>query len=552
MNRRGSWVVCFALVAALLAGAPGVAEQAPRVTGTLAGELVLADVNLSGTTHGSANEAQGIYVTSRPASADRLEGVPAGNVEIDAEGAVVNWSYLREREIGYNPLHPSESPLHIAMESDSDEKSFFGANITVAYEDVPLDLLGIPSKGPGGPRFDLSALPGTVTFVPADGSTWRAGARSASAESSNSWMATFLTASSNPTPGHPVLQTTSALRWTGHGDLVLYVWGANVTVDPADGEAETYRSGRWRTDVVGDEVHPHGVTAEQHSQFLRIRLVNATFTWTHQAGPAYQVAERFELETDGAVRFEATRGLLESADAVYAVEDETFEVAGRVMQSLGPKAGDDDGLASRVRAEDATIDIPPSARRDPAAGAGGPIVPTGALTDPGVVVPVVLVAAAVAGGVAAWAVRRRDRGRDDEDLPGLTPLERSELALVDGDPRRARRLARQVLDLNPNDLDAWLLVGACLVKERAFARAVEVLAPAAERLDEDPGLAYVLTLAHAHLDDAPGVLRWGAVAGEVPALRHQLRLDPAVEPYLDRLARDWASTEEDEVGVAYA
>lgn len=549
MKRRTAWAVCIALTLVLLGLGPATAAQTATTVHDLTGDLVLSEAILQGRTAGVADEVTGVHVSGQDSRSGGMAGVPRGSFEVDTGDAVVNWSYLRVREGGYNPLNPEHSLVAVVMERSSGETAHGRASLSISYASEDTALLILPGNGAGRPESEAVAEAGSMTVAPADGSAWSAGRADYSTDSTNPEREPFLTHDFTPTPGHPVLSTTSALEWTAQGDFVLYVWGANVTVDPADGEAETYRSGRWRTDVVGDEVHPHGVTAEQHSQFLRIYLTNATFTWTHEAGPAHQVAERFELETDGTVRFEAARGLLESADAVWSVEDEAFEVAGRIAQSLGPQGGGGDALASRVRAEDARISLAPSDRLAPA---GGPVVPTGALTEPGVLVPLVLVAAAVAG--AAWTVHR-SRRNDGVPLPGgrePTPLERSELALVDGDPRRARRLARQVLDRNPNDLDAWLLVGACLIKERAYERAVEELVPAAERLGEDPGLAYVLTLAHAHLDDAPGVLRWGAVAGEVPALRHQLHLDPAVEPFLDRLARDWASAEEDEVGVAYA
>lgn len=520
-----------------LAGARVSVSQASPTIDELSGDVVMAQAALDGETLGSTEHLEAVYVTGRTVGSGGGGDPPSGRLLVHAAGAVVNQSYLREREAGPNPLNPGESLVAVTMERRWQETEYEQATIAVPYRSEELDLLVLPWDAVVRHTITTPNEGSKSIVGPADEAVWSVGPADADTESTDSRKERFLTEAVNLTAGFPVLQTTSPGRWTGHGGLVLYVWGTNVTVDPADGEAATYRSGRWRTDEIGQEFHPNGVTAQQHSQLLRIYLSNASYEWTHRSGPAYQIAERFELETDGTVRFQASRGFLESSEFTYAVEDEVFEVEGRISQLLSPRA-DSDTLQSVIRANDAKVDLAPSGRAqgaDVVDGPTGETEPTSQLPASGEGSPPVhllllvgLIAAAVAGGALTFHRRKTFAG------VRLGPLERAELALVDRDTEKARRLARKVLAKNDTDLDAWLIYGASLLKERAYDRAIRELEPVARRLDENTVLAFILTLAHAHVGNDDDVLRWAEVVAEAPRVRMELLRDPAMKPYLEK------------------
>lgn len=556
MISRKTRAACL-LALLLLSGASAAQQQAAPVADVLSGDIVISEAQLEGETSAVARSLDAIYVTGRRLGPAAPVSEPRGHLVLEFESAEVNWSYVREREMGPNPLNPGESLAAVVMERGTGEDDFGPASVSIAYGSPDLDLLLVPLEGEVDQRSNARKGASTVEIMPADDGAWRAGAGTQTADASNSDVDEFVTHTVNLTAGHPVVRT-GAVHWTGHGHVVLYVWEANVTMDPQDGDEVTYRSGRWWTDRVGDEVHPHGVTAEQHSRLVRLTLHNASYTWTHEMGAAYQTAEWFELETKGTVRFGASRGFLESDEFTYSVGEETFEIEGAVTQSIEPRA-DDGHLRTLVRAENARVDLPPTGRAPTEAGTEPPpageqdasgrvVAPVGEGGMVGVLAVVALLGIAVAGG--AFVLRRHGWGFGLGDGPRLGPLERAEIALMDRDTERARALAGEVLENNDADLDAWLIYGASLLKERAYERTVRELEPVAERLGPDTGLAFVLTLAHAHVGDDDGVLRWGEIAAEVPSARSELLRDPVMASYLDREPFRRALQAQNE-GVAY-
>lgn len=533
MTCRTVGTVCLGLVV-LMALGPAIAQQVEPTSQRVVGDVLFVQATMEGPTVTTTDNLEAGYITTSPGEGGDAGGFAAGELEIDVASVVVNWTYMREREVGFSPSNPNESLVAVTMENTTDEQAFMSTTLTIPYESRDVDVLVAPRDGDVSLEANLSVQASTLTASPADQVTWEAGAAT---ENTHSQTGPSLTNTFDLHDGHPVLTSGTSQLWTIEGDVALYVWGANVTVEPDGGEPETYRSGRWWTDRIGQEVHPRGVTGVQHSQFLRVYADGASLSLRHDRGSAQWSAEHVELSTNGTAAFESARAFLESSEFVYSAQEETFQIEGLVEQSMGTEDGDVNRLESIVRAEEAQVSLPPSGRADGGAGGVGDLEdPTAPTSGDAVPVPApgmigeVLVLVGVAGAVlgGAWVTWGRDR-----DGKELSSLERSELALVERNPREARRHARKVLDQNPNDPDAWLLYGASLVKERHYDRVVTELEPVAERFDRDPGLGFVLALAYAHLGDEEGVVRWGKVAVEVAALRHELRLDPAMEPYLD-------------------
>lgn len=408
------------LVVAATAQAPAVDSLVGHVT-FASGQVRAATVNTT--------SLPAAYLTSEDGSD------LSGRIQIRADATVVNWE-RRDRKGMADPTDPENSVVAVDDAYAEGETRHGTANVT------------IPLSGSG----DLLFLPGSAanaTFhgndpavMASQGEAWWSGEasnRTAGAERR-------LTEAVEVPSGHPVYRTDAPTEWTLRGDLVVTVWGFNVTVDPVDGDAATYRSGEWYSNETADTVR------DEHLQFLRLSLKNATIRVEHEEGLAQWTTAESAVRSSSGAALQGASGRLRSDVARYAFAETGLQVNGRVRLSVVPHEGGS-GLASDVQGQDVWVNVAPTSDVHAAPVSSGQVrLPLGLLIPAGLVVAGAG-AAVLLRSRSSWTDRRRrgpssragDEGRSSgsdgpdfaqrirgvvQDDPGVTASEAADIVGV--------------------------------------------------------------------------------------------------------------------------
>lgn len=289
------------------------------------------------------------------------------------------------------------------------------------------------------------------------------------------------------------------------GDLTLVAWEANVTVR-AGGKEETYRSGDW-TEPIG----PVPAMRRLVSQTVRLTIRQGLLELESDSRPFALAASEVQVRGPGSITFRDVSGNIQSHGSIVALERASWTVP--EFESL--RTWNESSLAHRVSAslvapgESLGVDWKDS---EPLAAAATRLAESAEVRE-----SLLGPSALVIGGTSAWFLTGRLRAGSAIRLDDV------ELALLQGRPGRARRLAQRRLRSHPGDPDTAFLLGASYLGMGRPSQAIAVVEPLLIEATESQGRGLALLLARAERE-----LGGARVEGRVET--EESRLDPV--PYI--------------------
>lgn len=459
-----------------------------------------------------------------------------------AEGIQLNWTH-DSGPAAANPLNPDSPILFHSAYQGNDSESYVGGVASGYVDSLAAEFLvvGVPET----PAFRIEGeFPGTSNVQPAGGEDWRIG--TGSAESSR-FLRTYDTAD-----GSPLIRTQSTAQFTLSGTFQFTIWGGNVTVQSAGEEPDVYQTGEWKEPLVGDG-SANDAAYEGHRQILDLLVQNGTLNAQMAAGSVLFEAAELGLHTSGSTSLDADSARIESSDSVYVATDQSVTLSGNVSLDVRRAPSSVELLVGSLIGTDVAINLPPSGQApgaddDPSvsgeetlgigtdssggeqASASDQVVGQPSVS-PWIILPIwtVILLAAIGAGIW-WAARRYGFAAwFRENLPLIV---RAEQALVQGDAGRAKRLARRIVAKDPEDVDAWMILGIALLQDDKVEEMVSTLEEVVPSLPQDgqPSLAFLLALGCARLDRRTEAVGWVSIAGREPEILASIRSEASFEP----------------------
>lgn len=393
---NGEWIAAAALPAAVvLVVALAPLARAPAVD-TLQGRVTFGSAEIDGARMDRTALDAGLLTSQ--------EQTPlSGRVEIRADEVTVNWSRIDEKGVA-DPQDRDRTLVAASQDYRQGQETYADANVTVEFSNDEGDLLFLPR-----PDAKIRVDGSRVAVAATDGEEWWSGRYSNRTEGDNLRLVQRVEVPS----GSPVYRTTGPSDWRLRGDLLITVWGYNVTLreDRRD-ENVTYRSGVWYSNETADTAR------DEHRQFLRLRLSNATVSVDHDAGRGQWTADEAKVHSSSGIELRDASGRLRSGTARFQLDRTDTTVKGD-LDLFVSSAGERRRLASRLQGDDTWIDLEPSGSI--ATGASGGSAPLARE-----IIPPIATLIAVTGAIVV--LQRRGP---------LRPIEwiRSSLAGSSADPR---------------------------------------------------------------------------------------------------------------------
>lgn len=432
------------------------------------------------------------------------KGVLRGELSASASEIQVKWLFRKSLGVGTHPDDP-DRPLYEQGPAQPQEgtDSFGRGSISFQLVSSMAGLLAIPKPSAS---VSLEANASTsLSVTPASGQRWVVGEVDNNSRGAGSPPMIFAYAT---VAGQPVLRTQGALTWAAHGDLILSIWGANLTVQ-GDTGSRNYRTGAWWENATGPG--PRGTVRDEYRQLVEVHLSDATLTWHHRAGIAQWTAPEAYVRTNGTAVFEQARGSLWSPTHRYDADGQTVRIEGNLQQRLSLNPSFPGQLVSEIEASQAQVDLEPSAAVPKSVTASDRVLWRA----------VVVVALAFMLALGLFGVRRwRTVGNPDDWLV------QAQMALSNRNTSRAMGLARRLLRHQPNHAEAWFVYGAGLLQRESYARLVGEFDPLPDSVKQSPAVAWVLGLSYFLLGRKEPALRWLAFAGRSPEFLQELQESP--------------------------
>lgn len=424
-----------------------------------------------------------------------------------ADAALVNWTYQRRASAGTSP---SGDPMFArTVERDSGERRY--AAPTLQTDALPGEPRVLVVPGPDDRIRTAGETASTVRVRPAGNATWWVGEGDSPGTTAGN-EDIYVRQTHDLKPDRPLLTAGNETRWTLTGDLTIYVWYANLTVQSQNRSTDAYRTGTWTTDDTGNEVVDRSAAREQHVQLVRVEAVNASLRVDAAPGTVRWTTPEAEVRTTGRVALTGLRGQLVADRETYAFHGGSVAFEGRIRQQI-TGASETGGIEGILEGQEVDVgDLPPTAE----------VRPTSTLPTPTAGVPWLVVALAASGtlfGLGVWQFREWT-SREDEHAADLVAAEE---ALVAHDSETARKHALAILDEDPRDADAWFAYAASLIQDGEFEQVIDELGPMVVKLDEGvEGPAFYLAYAHAALDQVEDAVDWAIDAAQEPSLREKI------------------------------
>lgn len=484
-----------------------------------------------------------------------------GQWSLRAQALTVFWNQSESVGVGWAPTNPHEGFTSVPTKKGTGSDRYIGAEVSFARSGPNTNFLVVKNQTPI--RVEVESARGFFGNASA-GETWYGGASTANYTDSPS--VTYGRGGAGQSvieAGTPVFRFNGSNRIEVTGNFTVFVWSTFINVTDERGNQASYRSGTWDANAILEQVHPRGVAREQHSQVVKLEATDANLVIHDWTDPSRLAAEAIDSETTD-VMFRDARAYFESPNHFFQATNATFGFEGALRMKTSAAEGSARLLCSFI-GQVVDTDLPPS----------GPIAPAEALpSQKGQVVEgheqAATIGSHVPGGAVAvlwsilgfvaiiiglFALRCHSNAKTRKVVPSLevlAQLGQAEKALLEGDSRAARRLAKAVLARDATNTHAWFLHGASLVKEKAFQATVEALEPIMNGLPGNrAGLAFLLSLCHLRLRRPSKAARWALMAATDPAFRHQMQIDEQFLPLHNRLGFRAVERAKDVPDVSY-
>lgn len=458
--------------------------------------------SLAGTIVSDAHRLGGAFVVPTDG------GQALNSFSLVADWVVMNSTYETRVGVGFVPTRPSAPLTTYPTDAGSREKVYGYATVEATTTGSEAGLLIVPQRQ-GSARLH-AANTTQVTVKPASGEVWQVGYYANNVNASAPSQSNPLDRYFQPPAGDPAFTTLQRAAWQITGDLVLHVWGANLTVENATAH-DTHRSGRWDENVTP-------ARRDRHAQLIELRATNASFRLETLQGVARWTAPEAGSTTTGVVTFNQPRGRLEAAQTGFELGGKTARVEGHVAQKT---AGDGSGsrmvshvVATVYRADASGLLLAPAASPRPSAWS---VWVAGAL------------AAAALAVLAIKAVL--DYFGWSRDWSGV--MTRAQEALTDNRWRRCLRLSRALLKRRAPQAEflaeAWFVHSASRMALGDYEWLLTELSPRMRRLGNPPALAYILAIVAFRVGHKAAAKKWQRVFRQDPHFMKTFLDDPALD-----------------------
>ncbi len=466
----------------------------------LRGEVVFSSSVLLGETSAASSAVAALHFSS---DTSNLEG----SWTLRADEVLVNWTRMQRTGAGASPNDPNESLANTGPpERRYGETSYHNASLASAINALGANLLVLP----GTATLDVDYT-GELRSQPADAEKW------ASGPFSNHTVAAFddpMIKSYATRAGDGIFRSTQGFRGTLHGDVVLYAWGANITVDQPGEPSQSFRSGSWHENATATQAGPRGLVRTDYRQLVRIEASDATLHFTHHGGLGQWAASDARTATNGTALWERASGRLQTGSDVYTSREERIRIDGAIAQTLHRDPGSPDRLSSRVTASAASINLIPNAA--PA--------PTSASSVVGWMTSLVLLIALAALAAVWW--KRESPVRQLKMIDQMSDL-------LGKDPAKVERKLRRRVRRDPHDREARILYAQSVLELGRNKELLRQFEPVLRRSSQpEPALAYILAKASARLKRAAKTIELIEEATQEPVLREQILQDVELQPFL--------------------